>query len=183
MDFFVTWYIITIAFLYPSFKEITCTVKDRKDEAYTNSRRCYWVVASVLYGLTEMFGFLISWLPFYSLTRMALMTFMVTHPDWRDWVYESVVEPLVLSQRENVDDCEKWVRGEFGRLYALGMTHVKTGVSMGFQYVMLNRPSFLKFAAAAAATTAVAAQDNEEENDYASDDDDEESSTEHTKTD
>ena len=178
MDFFVTWYIITIAFLYPAFKEITCTVQDRKNESYTNSRRCYWVVASVIYGLSEMFGFTVSWLPFYSLLRMALMTILVALPDWRDWVYESVVEPLVLSQRDNVEDCEKWVRAEFMRLYALGMTHAKTGAAMGFQYVMQNRPSFLKFAAAATAAVAV----QEGESDEIESDSDDESSTEHDKT-
>ncbi len=86
----------------------------------------YWVVLSLFTLFESWTWFLLSWLPFYSLFRLALLSYLVLpQTQGAYWIYTSYVHPFLAEHEHNID--EMISRGH-DRAKAAGLQYLKRAI-------------------------------------------------------
>ncbi|CAK68465.1 unnamed protein product (macronuclear) [Paramecium tetraurelia] len=91
-----------VSMIYPAYRSIKAIESDNKED--DRQWLSYWILFSLLTLADSSIGFVLEFIPFYHVIRLALFVFLF-HPSFNgaEKVYKTVVQPVYLKYHKHID--------------------------------------------------------------------------------
>lgn len=105
IGFILQGYNLVFAFItciYPMWRSVLA-VEDGKDEE-TNTWLCYWTLFGSIQTLELFAGFILNWIPYYSIIRLIFFIYlMLPMTNGARVIYNSLLKPLIAQHKDEIE--------------------------------------------------------------------------------